>query len=145
MKSFIFSGKIICAFALLFTTTDSILAQKKEKDKELDKKVLLIELNEEGKKKATPDELSFSNNKMKSKFFAEKGFAAEAYTVTVDSTAEERTVTFESTQKNDADEELVWTGTVTEKEVEGTAVLSKKGKIKKEYSFTGSVKQKGKK
>jgi hypothetical protein len=41
---------------------------------------------------------------------------------------------------------LVWTGTVkAEGDVEGTAVLSKKEKIKKEFSFTGSVKQKGKK
>ena len=67
------------------------------------------------------------------------------YTVTVDSSSEERAVTFDATLKNDAEEELVWNGTLKEGDVEGTVVLSKKGKVKKEYSFTGSLKQKGKK
>lgn len=145
MKSSVFISKITLILALSFITTGTLPAQKKEKDKELDKKVLLIELSEEGKKKATPDELSFSNNKMKSKFFDEKGFKADAYTVSVDSTAEEKTVTFEATLKSSSEEELVWTGTWKGKDVEGTAVLSKKGKVKKEYTFSGTVKQKGKK
>ena len=137
--------KITCILALSFLAARPVLAQKKEKDKELDKKVMLIEITEEGKKKSSPDELSFANNKMKSKMFDEKKFKADAYTVTVDSSSGEKTITFDATLKNDSEEELVWNGTLKENDVEGTAVLSKKGKVKKNYSFTGSLKQKGKK
>ena len=101
-------------------------------------------MTEDGKKKSAPDEIGFANNKLKSKFFLEKKFAADVYTVTVDSSSGDRTVTFDATLKNDGEEELVWNGTIKGTEVEGTAVLSKKGKVKKEYSFAGSLKQKKK-
>jgi len=121
--------------------------EKVEKDKELDKKVFVIDLTETGKKKekAEQDEISFSNNKFKSKIMSDKKFGADIYTVTVDSSSGEKVVTFESTLKNEAGEELLWNGNIKGEDVEGTAVLSKKGKTKKEYEFSGSLKQKRKK
>lgn len=141
----------ITLLAIVVYMTATAFAQKGkekvEKDKVLDKKIFVIDLTETGKKKAKaePDEISFANNKFKSKVMADEKFVADLYIVTVDSSSGEKVVTFESTLKNDGGEELLWNGTVKGDDIEGTAVLSKKGKTKKEYEFSGSLKQKKKK
>lgn len=144
----------VIALAIAFVFHLSLLsgnlyAQKKEKDKELDGKIFTIQLTEEGKKagKEVEDEVSFKSNKFKSKVMFEKNkFGPGEYTVTVDSSnAESRVVTFEAESKIGSDELLTWEGTITGEEIEGTAVWTKKGKTKKEYSFTGTLKQKQKK
>jgi len=150
MKTFVSKKNVLLMAVITYMTSSLLFAQKGkekvEKDKELDKKVFLIDLTETGKKKgkAEQDELSFSNNKFKSKVMAEDKFAADIYTVTVDSSSGEKVVSFESTLKNEG-EELLWNGTIKGEEIEGTAVLSKKGKTKKEYEFSGNLKQKKKK
>ena len=89
------------------------------------------------------DEISFKSEKLNSKFMtAQNHFPAAAYTVTVDSSATPATISFVSEGKSSDGEDIKWEGTVTGDDIEGTATISKKGKTKKEYSYTGSVKAK---
>jgi hypothetical protein len=60
----------------------------------------------------------------------------------VDSSASPKTITFQSLGKNPDEEEIKWDGTITDDAVEGTVVITKKGKTKKEYSFSGTLKEK---
>lgn len=144
MKTTILSLSVLTI--AFFAVRENAFAQKKEKDKFLVNKIYTVDLTETGGKK-TPkpesDEITFKNDKLNSKFMsAENKFSAAAYTVTVDSTASPKTITFQSLGKNPDGEELKWDGTVTDDNIEGTAVISKKGKTKKEYSFTGTLKEK---
>ncbi len=72
----------------------------------------------------------------------ENNYTGSIYTSTVDSTSGTKIITFESDSKNDTDDKLKWTGTVTGESIEGNAVITdKKGKTKKEYIFTGKLKK----
>lgn len=139
----------------LMSAIGTSFAQKKEKDKQLDKKTFILELKlKGGKKGAEPvaDEINFSNNKFKSKYMnTEFAFNPADYSVeAVDSTnKDEKIVDFKCVQKNDKGEELTWEGTiyVTKEEItiEGFVILSNKGKKKKEWDYTGTLKLKKKK
>lgn len=147
MKKKVFSFAI-CILAL---TTGTYAQKKKGPDKILGNKIYTIELTAQGGKKASEpesDELSFKGDKLTSKMMqSDFEFEPALYTVTVDSSnmvEGKPTISFESESKNGADEPMKWTGTVTGETIEGTAVWTgKKGKVKKEYTFTGT--QKGKK
>jgi archaellum component FlaF (FlaF/FlaG flagellin family) len=144
MKTTILSLSVL--MIAFFSVNENAFAQKKEKDKVLANKVYTIDLTETGGKK-TPkpesDEISFKSDKLNSKYMTtEYKFPAAAYTVTVDSSSAAKEITFSSLGKNQDDEEIKWDGTVTDDAIEGTAVISKKGKTKKEYSFTGTLKEK---
>ena len=121
-------------------------AQKEVQDKVLTGKIFTIELVAQGgKKEAKPegDEISFKADKFTSKLMkTENEFSSAPYTVSESSGV----ITFEAESKNKGEDVLKWTGTITEGAVEGTAVwTTKKGKTKKEYNFTGSLKEKKKK
>ncbi len=139
------------ALCLLAFTTSTFAQKKKAPDKILGNKIYVIELTAQGGKKAAEpekDELSFKADKFASKMMqTDFEFEPALYTVTVDSSnmiEGKPTISFESEGKNGADEPIKWTGTVTGDEIEGTAVwTNKKGKVKKEYTFSGT--QKGKK
>jgi hypothetical protein len=130
----------------LFADNANMFAQKKEKDKILANKVYAIELTETGGKKAgkpQADEISFKGDKLSSKFMTQEyKFPPSPYTVSVDSSSSPHTITFQSESKS-SDEVLKWDGTITGDAIEGTAVISKKEKTKKEYSFSGNLKAKG--
>lgn len=146
MKKNIF---LIAVCLLAFAT--GTYAQKKGPDKILGNKIYDIELTAQGGKKAAEpekDELSFKGGKLVVKMLqTDFEFEQAPYTVTVDSAnmvEGKPTISFEAESKNGADEPMKWTGTVTGETIEGTAVWTgKKGKVKKEYTFTGT--QKGKK
>ena len=152
-NSFLCILSIVCVIAL----SNSVYAQKKEApekkvpDKLLAGKVFTIELTAQGGKKAADpekDELSFKSDKFTSNLMkTNEQFMATPYTAVLDtSNAESKVITFEAESKNSGDEILKWAGTITGEEIEGTAVwTSKKGKIKKEYKFTGTLKGKKKK
>ena len=134
--------------ALCFILTFNFSFAQKKKDKELDGKTYTVELTQQGGKK-TPkpisDELNFKSDKFKSKaMFEESQFTPAAYTVTVDTTESPKAVAFDCESKNNDDEILHWVGTVKGEAIEGTATLSKKGKTKKEYAFSGTLKTKKK-
>ena len=93
--------------------------------------------------KTETDEISFKSEKLNSKFMTTQNhFPAATYTVSVDSSSGSKDISFQSDGKNPDGEEIKWEGTVIEKDIEGTVVISKKGKTKKEYSFTGTLKEK---
>lgn len=119
---------------------------KKEKDKVLVNKVFTVDFNETSAKKPgkpVSDEISFKGEKLNSKFMTtENKFPASVYTVSVDSSASPKTITFSSEGKNPDGNEIKWDGTVTDDAIEGTAVITtKKGKTI-EYSFSGTMKEK---
>ena len=131
--------------------SNSAYAQKKPApDKLLAGKIYTIELAEQGKKAGDPepDELTFKSDKFTSKVMKlDEKFLPSAYTAELDTTdAANKIITFETESKNAGEELLKWTGTITGEDIEGTAVwTNKKGKLKKEYTFTGTLKGKKKK
>lgn len=158
-KNFLCILSIMC----VVTLSNSVYAQKKDvpekkaapekkvPDKLLAGKVFTIDLTAQGGKKAADpekDELSFKSDKFTSNLMkTNEQFMATPYTAAIDSSnAESKVITFEAESKNSGDEILKWSGTITGEDIEGTAVwTSKKGKIKKEYKFTGTLKGKKKK
>ena len=144
MKKLILSSVVLTIVLFSFITNAN--AQKKEKDKVLVNKIFTIEFTDKGAKKPKPiaDEISFKGEKLNSKFMmAENNLTAGPYTVTVDSSASPKTITFQSESKNGDDEVLKWDGTITDEAIEGTAIITnKKGKTVHDYSFTGTLKAK---
>ena len=143
---------LINAIILCFlTVSNSVYAQKKSPpDKLLGGKIYTIELAEQGKKAGDPeaDEITFKTNKFTSKIMKTEGkFIPSAYTVELDtSDVDNKVITFETESKNPSEDLLKWTGTVAGEEIEGTATwTNKKGKVKKEYTFSGTLKGKKKK
>lgn len=133
------------AISAFFCTT-SVFAQKK-KDKPLDNRNYTITLTEEASAKPTkpmPDELSFKSEKLKSKVMTEKyKFKPGSFTATVDSSnAEEVVITFDAEMKGETGDILIWHGTVIDDDIEGSAIWTKKGKTKKSFAFSGSIKKK---
>ncbi len=113
----------------------------KLKDEVLNGKTFTVLTFEGGKRNAAPivDELFFKSDKLKSKILAaENKFTPSTYTITeaISSTQ----VSFDCESKNADDEILHWTGTITGEEIEGVATLSRKGKVKKQYAFSGNLK-----
>lgn len=147
-KGFSLSMRLLAIFLLALTIP--AMAQKKAKEpKVIEDGIFLIKLTEEATKKATKaidDELSFKGGKAKSKALSDKyKFKAGSFTATADSTdPEDPIVTFEAEMKGDTDDDvLIWKGTITGGEdIEGTATWNKKGKVKKEYSFSGALRKK---
>lgn len=144
----------------LFALSSFSFAQKVKvvKDKLLDNKVYEIEINEDGAKKPKPikDEMSFRSQKIKSKYMDEKFMLNSGiYVVTVDtayvegetegSQVLEKTINFTAESVNGDKEKLAWTGSVTGEDIEGTIILSKKDKVKKQWTFSGTQKSKKKK
>ena len=99
--------------------------------------------------KGIADQIVFKSGKVKSPLIEEKSmFDAIKYTIVTDSTATDedgnatRIILFEAEGTNDKQETIKWSGTVTGPAIEGTAIISKKEKVKKEYAFTGNEKLK---
>ena len=143
---------LINAVILCFlTVSNSAYAQKKPPpDKLLGGKIYTIELAEQGKKAGDPeaDEITFKADKFTSKIMKTDGkFTPSAYTVELDtSDVDNKVITFETESKNPSEDVLKWTGTVAGEDIEGTATwTNKKGKVKKEYTFSGTLKGKKKK
>ena len=129
----------------MLTASSTIFAQKKEKDKVLANKTYTIEFTETNAKKPKPisDEISFKSEKLNSKFMTtENHFPAAAYTVSVDSTSDPKTITFTS-QGNNTDKEMIkWDGTISGEDIEGTATITTKKGKETQYSLTGNLKAK---
>lgn len=151
------TGLAVLAFLFISNLT---FAQKVKvvKDKLLDNKVYEIEINEDGAKKPKPikDEMSFKGQKIKSKYMDEKFmlnsgmYVVEVDTAYVEGETEgsqvlEKTINFTAESVNGDKEKLAWTGSVTGEDIEGTIILSKKEKVKKQWTFSGTQKSKKKK
>lgn len=136
---------MLAAFAALICFSFSFIQQKPKLP--LDGKIFICEVYKDGKEKKYIDEdIKFTNGKFKATtFFSDWGFSSPAYNCTViDSTSANKIYTFDcETKPSDKNEIMIWSGTVTGDDVEGTAELQKKsGKIVMSFTFTGSLKQK---
>ena len=134
---------------LIASLAISASAQKKPKDKFLDKKVFWTTMTLKGKKKMITfeDEMSFRSGKMGSRRMqTDEGFIKGEYIVTetIDMDGE-LVIKFQGINKNSKGLSLKWEGSVFGETVEGKAFVSKKGKLKKEYFFVGELKVRGKK
>jgi hypothetical protein len=128
------------------------IAQRKPKDKILDRKVFVITMEDQSDKRGKADpfeeELSFRSNKMTSKkmrYSDKGGFQAGEYVISnKEEVLDEKVYHFQAINKNAKGMSLKWEGKVFGGQIEGTAIVSKKGKIKEEYTFTGALKEKRK-
>lgn len=142
---------VLVALFLWFSSLDCV-AQRRPKDKILDKKVFVINLEPvtEKKKKKIEEpietELSFRSNRVVARHMQGPdagGFQAGDYVIyEKELVLDEKRYKFEGINKNAKGMSLKWKGSVFGGQIEGTAVISKKGKVKKEYSFKGALKQK---
>lgn len=133
----------MCSFALVGGDTTA-----------LENKVykVTMTLNKKGGKTGPPanEEITFKSGKFQCKTVdKEMGAKAVPIEFTVDSSFEENGeelpyVEFEGEFVNKLDETVKVTGTVDGYGIEGSVILSKKDKEKKNYSFVGSLKQKKK-
>lgn len=121
-------------------------SQRRPKDRILDKKefTITLELQESKKKKSEPieDELSFRSNKAWSSYMqsqANGGFLRGDYAVKKEEVLGEHVYVFQIINKNSKGMSLKWEGKVFGEQIEGTATISKKGKVKEEYAFTGTL------
>lgn len=137
---------------MLLILSASTYAQRRPKDKILDRKVFVIHLEEvstkKKKKAAEPveSELSFRSNRLVARYMQSPdggGFQAGDYVIyEKEDVFDEKRYKFEGINKNSKGMSLKWKGSVFGGQIEGTAVISKKGKVKKEYTFSGVLKQK---
>ena len=147
--------KTILVLLLLFAVSAiTVTAQRRPKDKILDRKVFVVtmELQVKKKKKKTLEpfetELSFRSNRMVAKHMQKPeagGFQAGEYAIyEKEQVLDEQRITFQGINKNRKAMSLKWKGIVFGGQIEGTATVSKKGKIKQEFVFKGALKQKRK-
>lgn len=110
----------------------------------LDKKTYTCDVTEDGKKKpeTVKDDLKFSAGKFQCKSLLEEGFKPTAYEATTDSSEKPYVTTFTVEAVGEKELMYKWDGTITEDNIEGTATLTKKGKQKAAYTFTGTLKGK---
>ena len=148
MKTTILSFAVLVSAFFAFDPSAFAQGSKKgPKDKVLVGKIYTVDMAETtGKKvgKKANDEIAFKGEKLSSRFMtSENHFPAALYTVTVDSSSTPPVISFVSEGKSSDGEDIRWEGTITGDDIEGSAIITKKGKTKKEYSYTGSIKTKG--
>ena len=141
--------KAALVFLLVFCCSGVFAQNRPPKDKLLDKKGFWTTVTLKAKKKMVSfeDEMSFRSGKMGSrKLQTEEGFIKGDYVITETLEMDgDPIIKFQGINKNSKGLSLKWEGTIFGESIEGTAVASKKGKIKKEYFFVGELKVRGKK
>jgi hypothetical protein len=136
--------------SLLLITAPLFSFSQAKKILPLDGQKYTVEIKEDGKKKPwEPDELVFNTGKFKCPIFGDQGWGftkAGKYEITgIDSTTTPgvKVYSWVSDLTNDSEEQLKWSGTTKDGEVEGTIELvNKKGQTKKTFTFTGKLKGK---
>ena len=136
--------------AILLMALDCVSQSKKPpKDRILDKKTFFTELVDIGKKKAVAmeDEISFRSGKMVSKLMQqEEGFLTGDYAIVDKHDVDgDEILDFQGINTNAKGQSLKWVGKVFGSAIEGTATVSKNGNVKREYQFSGELKERGKK
>lgn len=136
-------------FLLVLCCSGAFAQKRPPKDKLLDKKTFWTTVTLKAKKKMVSfeDEMSFRSGKMGSrKLQMEEGFIKGDYVVTETLEMDgDLVIKFQGINKNSKGMSLKWEGTIFGESIEGKALASKKGKIKKEYFFVGELKVRGKK
>lgn len=141
--------RVLISLALGAFLSADALAQKIAKDRILDRKTFRVELRLVDTKKKQEslieEELSFRSNKLstlKLKSADMGGFMAGDYQIyETENVMDEKLYRFEAINKNAKDMSLKFVGTVFGEKIEGTATVSKNGKVKEEYTFSGTLKK----
>jgi len=138
---------ILSSGLLLLAATNILFAQKVKKEKVLDGIVYEVAIQEENAKKTpkpSADVLKFKGGKLSSELMDEKyGFKKGEFTYVIDSTdVENKKTHFNCDMENELKEMIKWDGDIEEDAIEGKILWMKKDKIKKSYSFSGSIKKK---
>lgn len=140
---------LVFFIACVFAINGHGQSKKPPKDRLLDKKTFYTEIQESGKKKAVwlEDEISFRSGKMGSKLLQfDYGFLKGEYIIVEKMDIDgDLILRFEGINKNSKGQSLKWTGEVFGDAIKGNATLSKKGKIKRQFEFMGSLKVRGQK
>ncbi|MFN4853809.1 MAG: hypothetical protein ACK5JC_05245 [Bacteroidota bacterium] len=137
----------LTASILLLTNLNAAAQKKNKKDKILEGVKFTISVSEEavGKKPPKPaeDELYFHEMRLASEYFDDKyKFEKAGFTYSIDSTdLENKIINFNCEMENDTKDKLMWGGKVEEETIEGKIIWMKKDKVKKSYTFTGSIKR----
>ena len=126
------------------------LAQRRPKDKILDRLAFVVTMEHQSDRKKTlepfEEELSFRSNRMSSKHMRSQaggGFMLGDYAISkVEKVMDENVIHFQAINRNQKGMSLKWEGKVFGKQIEGTAIVSKNGKIKQEFTFAGARKEK---
>ena len=123
------------------------IAQSRTKDRILDKKQFTISLMLKDDKRDAEsiiDQLNFRSNKAWSdhlQSLSNGGFLRGDYAIlSKEEVLGEYVYHFQIINKNAKGMSLKWDGRYFGGQVEGTAIISKRGKIKDEYTFSGSLK-----
>ena len=128
----------------------SAQAQKRPKDKLLDRAKFVVTMSDQSDKKKTQEpfeeELSFRNNRMSTKQMRTPdrgGFQMGDYAISkVEKIMDDAVYHFQAINRNQKGMSLKWEGKVLGSRIEGKATVSKKGKVKEVYSFSGEKKEK---
>ena len=147
-------GTVLLTMSVLLGTVQLCSAQRRPKDRILDRKVFVITMELQGKKKKKKEtepiksELSFRSNKIGDTYMRHPdnwGFQKGEYGIyEKEKVLDEMRYKFEGINKNSRNMSLKWKGAIFGDKIEGTATVSKKGKVKAEYTFSGTLKQKRK-
>lgn len=142
--------RILSVFVLALVLATSVCGQKRPKDKLLDrtKFVVIMDHNSDKKKKieSFEEELSFRNNRMSTRQMGTPGhgsFLMGEYAISkVEKIMDDAVYHFQAINKSPKGLSLKWEGKVMGNRIEGKATVSKKGKIREEYNFSGEKKEK---
>jgi hypothetical protein len=141
--------KIAFVALIALSTTPAFAQAEKKKKSPFDGRVYALSIQEEkeGKKKPDPlrEDLTFVPVcKAKCQMMMEAGFAQVDYEYETDSTTTPVSYKFTIEAKDADNTRFSWEGTISGDNIEGTAILRKKGKIQHSYNFTGTWKNKKK-
>ena len=149
----IFDKNLFILLLIFLAATVSVSGQRRPKDRILDRKVFTITMELQStkkKKKKAPEpiesELSFRSNKIGDTYMRHPdnwGFQKGEYAIyEKEEVLDEVRYKFEGINKNSKGMSLKWKGSVFGGQIEGSATVSKKGKVKAEYTFIGALKEK---
>src|SRR5687767_7787122 len=123
----IMPGKAIAALVGIAIASFAFTFVQQKPKLPLDAKTYLVEVLQDGQSKPVcpDDELKFNNGKFKSVLFMDWGFSNSVYSCTpIDTTSEKKIYTFDcETKPNEKGEIMIWTGTITGEDIDGTAEL----------------------
>ena len=142
--------RVFSVVVLTFILAVSAQAQKRPKDKLLDRAKFVVTMSDQSDKKKTQEpfeeELSFRNNRMSTKQMRtpDRGsFQMGDYAISkVQKIMDDAVYHFQAINRNQKGMSMKWEGKVMGGIIEGKATVSKKGKIKAEYSFSGEKEEK---
>ena len=142
--------RILSVFVVISVLATSVCAQKRPKDKLLDRITFVVMMDDKSDKKkkveSFEEELSFRNNRMSTRQMRtpDRGsFQMGDYAISkVEKIMDDAVYHFQAINRSPKGISLKWEGKVMGSRIEGKATVSKKGKIKEEYIFSGEKKEK---